>query len=342
MLAITTYSTRNYAYALEAQLPLMVAALRYAEIPKAAFILAGDDSAEVAQASSKIKADLERIGVLFERIILDVGDNENGRHQAKSNLVIARLQNAAWHAARLHGAEQLWSLESDILPQPNTLRTMMDVLALDRGWYDVAFCTYPNAAFLGGRGSPSRWILPSIYEDERALPEDLQQRVRQRDERRKKLAAQHAAPTEDELHDWRQLNEAIEATPAKGNIWKLNGEKWRQRGWLESAYPGIGQGAVLPTDWVGLGCTLMSRRAFDLAHFTGYEGGCTQDLWLCWRAWQPMGIRMAVIPHALCSHVKMQRRENAPAVATIMHARHELGGECHGHLRSETREWCGI
>lgn len=342
MLAITTYCTRNYAYALQAQLPLLVAALRYAQVQDAVFILAGDDSAEVAEAAALIKAGLERIKIPFERLVLAVGDNENGRHQRQSNLVIARLQNAAWHAARLHGADLLWSLESDILPQPNTLRVMMDVLAFDRGWYDVAFCTYPNAAFLGGRGNPSRWILPSIYEEERSLSPELAERVQKREARRKELAQTRATPTEAELAEWQKVAEEVEASPPQGSVWKLNASGWRQRGWLESAYPAVGLGAVLPSDWVGLGCTLMSRRAFDLAHFTGYEGGCTQDLWLCWRAWQPMGIRMAVIPHALCSHVKLQRSADAPPKKIIMHARHELGGECHGHLRSETREWCGL
>lgn len=341
MLAITTYCTHNYAYALEAQLPLMVAALRYAGVSEAVFVMASDDSKETEAAFKLIKGALSKLKIKSERVVLKVGDNGNGKHQRESNLNIARLQAAAWNAARLAGADLLWSLEADILPQANTLRVMMDALAFDRGWYGVAFCTYPNAAFLGGRGTPWNWILPSAYEDEREFSPALQQRLKDREARKKELAEKGGQPSDDDLKAWQQLAQEIEAAPTKGNVWRLNGERWRMRGWLESAYPGVGLGAMLPTDWVGLGCTLMSTRAFDLAHFTGYEGGCTQDLWLCWRAWHPAGIRMAVIPHALCSHVKVQR-DAGRAKNVIMHARHELGGECHGHLRNETRPWDGL
>jgi len=100
---------------------------------------------------------------------------------------------------------------------------------------------------------------------------------------------------------------------------------------LELAYPGIGRGAILPTDWVGLGCTLMSRAALALANFEGYALKGTQDLFLCWERWHPAGLRLAVVPHILCHHVKRDR--NKPDELIFWRAYHETAGEFIGHPR---------
>lgn len=341
-LTITTYATKSYTYALEAQMQLCIQALQLAKWDTATFIFAGDESEEVKNAFSLYAENLERIGVESILLPLNVECNENKDHNQNSNLVIAKLQAAAWHEARLRGADLCWSLEADILPQPKTLHTLMDVLAFDGGWYDVAMAAYPNSDFLGGRGTPRNWILPNVYDDEREIPDDLQKRIDGRAARQKELTETNKEPTKEDLEEWKSIDKAIKESPTKGNVYALNAAKWRQRGWLSSAYPGVGLGAVLPTDWVGLGCTLMSKRALQLAHFTGYAGHGTQDLWLCWKAWNPANIRMAVVPHVLCDHVKRRKDKDGKERLEVMHAEHEIWSEYHGHLRTSTYDWKGI
>lgn len=341
-LAITTYATKSYLYALQTQMQLCVQSLQLVTFEKAIFIFVGDESIEVLAAFNQYAEQLKRINVDSKLITLDVECNENKDHNQESNIVIAKLQAAAWHEARLQDVDFCWSLEADILPQPKTLRTLIDTLNFDGGWYDVAMAAYPNAEFLGGRGTPKNWILPSVYDDEREIPEALQKRIKEKDERQKLLSESKQPPTDKDVAEWKAIDKAIKESPQKGNVYALNAMRWRQRGWLSSAYPAVGMGAILPTDWVGLGCTLMSKRALQLAHFTGYNGGGTQDLWLSWKAWNPAGIRMAVVPHVLCDHVKRRKDKDGKERLEVMHAEHEIWSEYHGHLRTNTHDWKGI
>lgn len=333
-LVITTYATKSYLYALTAQMPLVIAALRYAEIEHAHWVLASDTSPAAAEIFAECREALGSL-VTCHHCPIAVNDNNGAQgHATGSNLVIAQLQTAAFHRARLIGAGQVWSLEADIFPQPKTLRCLMDVLAFDRGWYQVAMATYPNSAFLGGHATVGNWILPSVYPDERELTPELSAAVEEREKVIADLRRDGREATADQVAEWQRLDKEIEAAPAKGNVFALNAAKWRRRGWFESAYPGIGQGAVLPTDWVGLGCTLMTAQAVQLADWTGYEGHGTQDLFLCHRVWAPNHIRLAVTSHTLCSHAK-RRGEGFE----LMFAHHQLGGDCHGHLRSSHQVW---
>lgn len=373
MLAIATQCTESYTYALSAQMPLVVQALRYAGNPEACFIMAGDKSKKVKDAFKDYEDHLKGAGVKCHPVFLDgLADNKKANpHEKDSNLVIARMQNAAWNKARSLGAEQLWNLESDILPEPKTLRTLMGVLDMDPGWYDAAIATYPNQGFIGGRGTPVNWICPNAYPEERNIPLTLTAKLQARDRRIKYLKASGENATEKEKDEWKELEKELRQAPPKGTIWQRSAVRWRMRGWLDEAYPGIGLGSVVPIEWMGVGCTLMSRRALDLAHFIGYDGGCTQDLWMCWRAWHPAGLRLAASTHALASHVKrikipkveakaawpaypsifgkppIRAREEIKAAperleTRIYYARHELNGECYGHLRMEERVWDGF
>jgi hypothetical protein len=54
---------------------------------------------------------------------------------------------------------------------------------------------------------------------------------------------------------------------------------------MDAAYPGLGIGAVVPSDRCGFGCTLMSKRALSLAQFDGYDGSGTEDLYMVWKRW---------------------------------------------------------
>jgi hypothetical protein len=129
--------------------------------------------------------------------------------------------------------------------------------------------------------------------------------------------------------------ERVKSSPPDGNIWEVTAKHgWRRRGWMDFAYPGIGYGAVVPSDWCGLGCTLLSKGALAHADFCGYDGRGTQDLFLCWSRWHPAGLRIACVPHVACDHIKRQAGK-----PEILHHRayHEQEGECRGHLRVRTQ-----
>jgi|APTNR8051073442_1049403.scaffolds.fasta_scaffold00403_55 hypothetical protein len=331
-LVITTYATEGYCYAFAAQAPLILQNLRMAGIEEAVWVLASDASKTAKEAARAMGVALGESVPVRHVVVPSATCNRGTDHVAASNLVIAALQDAAWHEARKEGADVVWSLEADILPQPKALRCALDILRFDGGWYEVAMCTYPNAAYLGGLGAVNNPILPTVYEDERELTAELEAELTAMRERQAELARTGGEASAEERTAWDELAKRVKEAPAKGNVFALNAQGWRRRGWFESAYPGIGLGAILPTDWVGLGCTVLSRRALDLANWVGYEGHSTQDLWLCSRVWLPETVRMAVTSHALCSHVKRDREDKERL--HLLYAHHALGGETHGHLRT--------
>ena len=310
MIAIATYATKSFLYALEDQASLALAATRYAQLScnEITYILVTDDSQEGREAAQMLKAMLP---YHFVHRPIDVDENTTGKHKTESNITIAAMQHEALHQARLIDADLFWSVEADILPNANTLQCLMDTLAFDQGYYDVAMAAYPNASFLGGHGTPQNHITPNEYDDERKVSKDLAKRLKSSDKETREKAQ-------------KQLKES----PVEGNIFARQAKGWRPRGWLETAYPGVGCGAMLPTNWFGMGCTLFSRRAMNLANWTGYQGAGTQDLWLGWRCLHQHGLRFAVVPHALASHLKP-----IDGKMTLMHAYHELDGAAKGHLR---------
>jgi hypothetical protein len=113
---------------------------------------------------------------------------------------------------------------------------------------------------------------------------------------------------------------------------------------MDFAYPGIGYGAIVPSDWCGLGCTLLSKRALAHADFTGYEGKGTQDLFLCWSRWYPAGLKIACVPHIACDHIKHRPPEAPKDAPPIIHYRayHETEGECRGHLRTRQQPFISV
>jgi hypothetical protein len=308
MIAISTYATRSFLYALDDQAALVVAAWRYADSPAAQYILVTDMSDEAVSAAKRLR---EILPFRMWHLPLDVDENATGTHEQSSNVVIAAMQHEALSKARFIGADFLWSVEADILPNANTLQSLTDALRFDRGWYDVAMAGYPNHSFLGGYGTMQNQIAPNVYPNERKVSVDLAKRLKSKD-----LATRNKAQ-----------EDAKNCAP-NGNIFERQAKGWKPRGWLEEAYPGVGRGAILPTSWFGMGCTLFSRKAMDLSNWTGYQGAGTQDLWLGWRCLHQHGLRFAVVPHALCSHLK---RINGKM--TLLHSYHETQGDSAGHLR---------
>lgn len=341
-LAIYTCATAGYAYALEAQARKIQGAL-----------LACDDDLQVLVVIvSEGNDDATRAVELYEDLIPNavvkhirdkrfVDGHEN--YKASAQLVIAQMRTAATTAARAWGADFLLAMDSDVLPPHNAIRCMLDMLEFDNGYYGVAACPYPSQGggdFLCGRGTPQQPIAPDFYEDEKEVPEDLKA---ERDAALKEFQEEPGDKSKTER--LKAAEDAIRALPPKTGVFGSNAKEWRKRGWFSQAYPAIGKGAIVPTDWCGFGCTMMNREAMALCDFTGYDGGGTEDLFIVWHRWWPNRIRIAALPHCVCDHVirEKERGEDGKETGkvTIRHcfAGHEGSGECEGHLRQQRRDW---
>jgi hypothetical protein len=336
-LAVTVCATKNYCYAMAAQARRVAPQLRGYD---AEIILAGDTSKEFRAAAAVWR----NLGCKVTVVELpDAIEGENYKESAQ--ILIARLRTAVLTRARAAEVDYCWSLDSDVLPPPNALRCMVQMLEFDDGYYGVAACPYPSqggGAFLCGRGTPQNHILDDFVEEEREIPAELAAR---RDALEAKFQALTEPASAELQEEARKLREEIKHCPPQGNVFAMNAKRWRRRGWFDHAYPGIGVGAVVPSDWCGFGCTLMGRRALDLAHFDGYEGKGTEDLYVVWTRWHPAGIRIAAIPHCPCDHVIRRRGEDGKQhhdAYTLCHAFHEGAGECVGHLRQRHIPWIPV
>lgn len=340
-LAVVVCATQHYTYAMEAQARRVAANITLSSTRgfEVAVILVGDYSRELHAIERAYEALLPSATV--KRVSLDIPTDEHENYKVDAQRLIARMRETAHAHARAWGADYCWSLDSDVLPPHNALRCMLDMLAFDGGYYDVSTCPYPNTAFLGGFGTYQNRIAEDFLPHERKLPDDLKSRVDLEATERKAL---NAPPTEEQLKRWEATAKLVKECPPDGNIWEVTAKHgWRRRGWLDNAYPAIGQGAVVPSDWCGFGCTLMSKEALALATFEGYDGRGTEDLFVCWERWHPAGIRINVIPHCPCDHVIWGKKKKDGKADEYTHhiAYHEREGECRGHLRVRTMPWTG-
>jgi hypothetical protein len=343
VLAISTYATKSYFHCWPQFLRRIAAAAgHHAE---AHFILATDQSKEAKDAIEAAKIELpEGWRIQSLNLPLNDGGKDGKDYKEPAQMRIAALQGAAFAAARKIRATALWSVESDNLVPADALRVAEWTLQMPQAdgspYYDIAAVTYPNGLFLGGFGSPSHPIAEDFNEKERRLPPRL---TRALEACRARLKDCKDAKTgEREGKRMGRLIERVKRCPPEGNVWEVTAKHgWRRRGWMDFAYPGIGRGAIVPSDWCGLGCTLLSAKALALATFEGYDGRGTQDLFLCWHRWHPAGLRIAAIPHTAADHVK-HKPKDAPADAPpIIHYRafHETEGEYRGHLRVRQQPW---
>jgi hypothetical protein len=334
---LTSYATKQYSYALEHAMKRTLPFLSQCK----ALIITTDGSKVVADKCKKIKEFVEGKCEFITEVAIP--EKDDLKSNTESCLRVARLQNTAWDIGRKFEPDYCLSIESDILVPPNALNILKQVLDFDDGYYDAAMITYPNMTFLGGRGTPQHWILPSVYPEERNINSELKKKLEQQTQTQKTLIEEGKQPTESQKKQWKSLMMEAEKASASGNVWHLNANYgWKKRGWFEYAYPAIGRGAILPTDWIGLGCTLMNRRAFQLASFEGYDGHGTQDLFLCWKKWYPAGIKLAVVPHVLCHHVKHKHDKNGKKLMNefeLYEAYHETMEPATGHLRVRILPW---
>ncbi len=323
-IATVIVATKSYIDPLEVCLRRVKSAMDYAskDIEHRLIVVTDNES----------KKNLEKITEGFERDILSIDLEESGEHYKKDRqILIATLQSVGFDRARNWGCDLLWSVEADVLVPYNALSVSLDMLRFDGGYYDVAFVTYPSqggGSFLGGYGSYTNPIAEDFLPEERIIPSKLkilmdscEERLNDKDISRESF--------EKENERMSRIRERIKKCPPSGNVFELNAKKWRRRGWLDHSHVGTGRGAVIETDWTGLGCTLMSKKAAALAHFDGYDGGGTQDLYLNWRKWHPEGLRFCCITHTVCDHVVRDEKDGL----VVLKSYHETEGETRGHLR---------
>ena len=370
MITVVTAATKGYLHVWGAFLSSLSSAVSHHE--KGLFIFATDSSKESADAEKEAQKYLPPDWKIVRLVVLPDGKDDKN-YDVPAQMRIARLQGAAFHFARVkEKADMVWSVESDVLVTPNSLRVLEWALQMPQEdgtpYYDVVAGTYPNGLFLGGFGTPQNPIAEDFLPHERKLKPRLKACFEACEARLKGeyVPYQVTGKACRKIIKWRKredkkgvtdlglieearereaqrmgrLRELIKKSPPDGNIWEVTAKHgWRRRGWMDFAYPAIGKGAVVPSDWCGLGCTLMSKRALALADFYGYEGKGTQDLFLCWHRWYPAGIRIACVPHVACDHVKQEKDEKGNTVIAHYNAYHEIDGEMRGHLRVRKSVW---
>ena len=338
-LAIYTCGTEGYTYAMTAQARRVQSCLAACDRAlEVLVIVVGDGSQGNHDAITEYKTLLPNASVeLLHHDGLEAGEKN---YDNATQLLIAQLRTMATSRAISWGADYCLSMDSDVLPPSNALRCMLDMLEFDNGYYGVAACPYPSqggGAFLCGRGTPQRPILPCFYEDEKDIPEKLTKARDRLQKRCDKHVEQGKQPPQDLIDKLHKSEKDIEEIPPQSNIFALNGKHWRKRGWFDNAYPAIGLGAIVPSDWCGFGMTLMNKEALALCDWSGYDGSGTEDLYVTWHRWHPRGIKIAAIPHCPCDHVVRNRADKNKLVHIV--SGHELDGECVGHLRQTARPW---
>tara|TARA_Y100000114_G_scaffold125745_1_gene121939 strand:- start:155 stop:1189 length:1035 start_codon:yes stop_codon:yes gene_type:complete len=323
-IATVVVATKSYIDPLEVCLRRLKTALDYAS--------KGIEHKLIIVTDQESKEYIEKISVVFNTDVIAIDLEESGEHYKKDRqILIATLQSVGFDAARDWGCDYLWSVEADVLVPHNALSISLHMLEFDDGYYDVSFVTYPSqggGSFLGGYGSYTNPIAEDFLPEERKLPSKLKTLL---DACKKRLENKNLTQEEAdrEMKRLGRINEKVRSCPPKGNVFELNAKAWRRRGWLDNSHIGVGKGAVIETDWTGLGCTLMSKKAAALAHFDGYDGGGTQDLYLNWRKWHPEGLRFCCITHTVCDHIVRDKDKGL----VVLKSYHETQGEARGHLR---------
>ncbi|HXP63624.1 MAG TPA: hypothetical protein VN829_24175 [Dongiaceae bacterium] len=341
-LVVTVAATESYCYAMKTLGRRVAANVFAAGITEPGVaIIAGDNSRQVKDA---VKSWKESLPANWTITHLNAGEEkpDEPNYKIAAQMLIATLRGAAFTEARRLNPEFCWSLDSDTLPPPNALGCSMDMLCFDGGYYSVSSCPYPNEAFLGGRGTQFNTIAQDYIEDERILTDELKAERIALEAEIKRLNDEKVKDLPQEFKDRRKkYDEAVNKCPPDGNVFQVIAKHgWRRRGWFETAYPGIGKGSVVPSDWCGFGCTLMNPQALSLANFEGYDGQGTEDLYVVWRRWWPAGLRINCIPHCPCDHVMWAKKKGgSPDEYTLILSLHETQGECIGHLRTMKQPW---
>lgn len=333
-LAITICATEGYCYALKSVLRAIKTNIEFAgdKFEEYSIILVGDGNLKTYEEYLK-----NLFGENYTLVIKAWKEHKN--YEKDAQRVIAEMRSEAFAESIKQGANWCWSIDSDVIPPDNALLCSLQMLEFDNGYYSIACCPYPSQGggpFLTGFGSPTRHIHSNFDLKELEIPKEKKKEL---DDLEKEIKEK---PSKELFEKKGELVKQIEKTcPPKfgGNIWKIIAKfGWKRRGWFDYAYPAIGQGAVVPTDWCGFGCTLMNRNALLAANFSGYEGKGTEDLYIVWNRWYSRGYKLCTIPHCPCDHI-IRRKEGETMKYIQIYAYHEQSPEYFGHLRRAEREF---
>ena len=346
-LAVMICATEDYQYAMSAQARAVHANLRHLAIP-IVIVLVGDDGLkEIERLYVKLfkaEAPGSIVKVIANRSFKQKDGGTNYKQPAQ--ILIASMRTAAVTIAREEGATLAWSLDSDVLPKTsNCFRTLRWLLDIPGNFYEVAISPYPSQGggdFLTGRGAPENPIFEDYIEKERRIPEALAKEL----EAHRTLCAGFAGrqPPIEILRAGEELRKKVQECPPLGNVFDMNAKNgWRRRGWLSAAYPALGRGVIVPSDWCGFGNTLMSARALDECDWVGYDGGGTEDLYAVFWRWHQVGIKIGSALHEPSIHIS-RRKDGKYFAASVRFVTEgdEQKGECVGHLRIVHRPYYGF
>lgn len=353
-LGIYTASTLNHSYALKAQARALHSACIYAKIKKPVIVVvcSNDDFFD------EVEYEYEYLFNGKAKVIIIKKDEffdceKRKKYKNEVQLMISKMRTIATKRLLVEGCDRILSMDSDVIPKHNSIRCMLDTLKFDNGYYGVAQCPYPSqggGSFLGGRGTPEKPIAADFSEEERNIPKELKEKRKKAvsdlkkfvEELQKKQTPKNQK-TDKQIKSKQEklakLEREISSCPPKMNVFSANGKKWKKRGWFDYAYPAIGKGSVVPVDWVGFGCTMMTRETAAMCDFSGYDGSGTEDLFIIWNRWYQNDVKIANISHCPSDHIVRDRNNNKKYIHIITY--HEHSGECEGHLRQKNKPWYG-
>lgn len=367
-LGITICATKNYAYAVMAQAVAVQAnireLIREGRQVETFIILVSDGNEKMRKATSWYETNLKCKVSHIIRPELD--DNVPG-YKPDAQKIIATMRTLSFNAARALECDYVWSLDSDVIPKGNSLVCMENTLKFDSGYYSIVTCPYPSqggGAFLYGFGNHRNYILPTVFPEERQVPESVlkrQDKIKNAiQEVEQKLSVEKEFENAQKLFRERELlvgkfqrwlKRIEHRCPAKGNMHALNGVGYRKRGWEPYS---LGKGAIVETFWYGMGNTMFNNRALNLVDWNGYQLGGTEDLFLHHEVLSSHNLRAAAVLHCPAHHVIRRRvpvqgefeekilrsgeKKQIPKFKTIhkqVFVYFEREGECEGHLRQK-------
>lgn len=365
-IAITICATKGYAYAVRTQaVAIQSSILEYCRVRKLEnlelFIILVSDGCEKMIKLCSLYEQLfgeTDIKLQIKHIIFKDIDDDNKGYKSEAQKIIARLRTAAFINAKKINPDYCWSLDSDVIPKANALICMEDAILFDNEYYSVACCNYPSQGggfFLCGRGTMHQPILKDIYPDEKRVNQKVTKRIKELTKKKEKLLTNLKGKNVKEhyLKELKIISHKIElwnkyvekrAVPISNNVFELNSKGWKKRGWFDFAYPAIGKGSMVPTDWCGFGCNLINKKALNYIDFHGYEGKGTEDLFIVWNRWFPNGIKLVALPHCPADHVIRERHTKNMKPSefkkySYILTFHEPYGEFEGHLRQQKKEF---
>jgi hypothetical protein len=304
-IAVILPCTDNYAYAIEECVTAISASLKTLE---ADLYICTNKTGNVI---SKVRSLPKMRNLNIHEIQNDVGDHKKP-YKTESQITIARLIGSGLDTARDRDYEYCWIVESDVIVHPDALDCLIWAQKYPSSpKYDVTVATYYNGSFLCGRGTPYNHIAEDYLPCEKIGGIELSKKIKTMSKKLNAYALKRKNPPKELIAEMDGLHQKLKQCRPKANVFALNAKKWRKRGWLDQAYAGSAvQGAVLPTDWCGNGCTLLSKKALAISNFIGYAGRGTQDLFLCWNKWYPAGIKIGLVVGVPAYHVKKDPQGN--------------------------------